>query len=417
MSSHPFPLAQRMVIDLLGPLVGARGKIGFHHLGPLEAFMYHLWIHRANVEERLRGVRAALLLLERSFDERPGIIAPIAYATFDKLGRVQMEIFGLVPEAWNGSAQQPDARFRPLLNLYAALYERLYPLLAAPLIAADAVLRTGEDPQTLIRNDGRVHPTTVERMETARDYPPGLLTGGLDRHLRNSIGHGRYDVLSRDRIRMEDRDPRTGEMTWGPHEFSYRELRERVFELYLTCETLLATLVMFDVNNHEVIRARGYASPAQLRPRLDVIEATMWAWASGYGFRLEEVREQDNQTLFMKLRITGERQEHPAEILVGGSRGARRYLQDSRTEDVPTSRQVYGLLQVTLDMHDTYDVVVVETLKQDGSAAGRLVVDRAARQEIFEGLRSFDEVRRLSAEDTLIDETMPVIFTDSPRPA
>src|SRR2546427_5557131 len=220
-----FPIARRMVFDLLGPLMSVQGKIGFHHLEPLEGFMYRLWLQRANMKDRLRALRAALLLLQRAFDERPGIIALVVYRTIDRIGLVQMEIFGLTPDAWAGRAEQPDSRFRPLLNLYTALYERLYPLVASPLVVADAMLRTRDDPETLIRSDGRVHPKTVERMETARDYPAGLLTTGLNNHLRNSIAHGRYEVLARDRIRMEDRDPRTGELTWGPHELSYRELR------------------------------------------------------------------------------------------------------------------------------------------------------------------------------------------------
>jgi len=173
-----------MVIDLLGPLMSVRGQIRFQHLGPLEDFMFALWLQRADIEERLRALRAALNLLQRGFDERPSLIAPIVYSAFDRLSRVQMDVFALAREAWKNDAQEPDARFRPLLNLYTTLYERFYPVLIAPVIAADAVLRTGEDPTELIRDDGRVRLTLVERLETARDYPPGLLTSGLNRHLQ-----------------------------------------------------------------------------------------------------------------------------------------------------------------------------------------------------------------------------------------
>jgi hypothetical protein len=417
MASHPFPLARRMVIELLGPLMGARSKIQFQHLGTLEGFMFRVWRSQDLDRDPMQGLRASLLLLERAFDERPGIIAPLVYSTSDRLGPVQMEIFELERQARDGLEELPDARFRPLLGLYTALYERFYPLLAAPLVAADAVLRTGEDPVKLIAADGRVSAWTVGKMETAWDYPPGLITGGVDRHLRNSISHGRYNVLSRERIRMEDRDPKTGALTWGPHEFSYRDLRKIVFEFHLTCETLLATLVMFDVNNHEVIRERNFASPAEMRPRLDIIQSTMRAWAAGYGFRVEKMQESDAETLSMRLQVVGEREDHPADIFAGGPDWSRRYIENIHTEDVPISRQVYGLIQVTLDMHDTYRVLSVDVLKADGTSAGRLVVDRDARQHIFEGKQPLEQVRRVATEDTLIDETMPVILKDSPRPA
>jgi hypothetical protein len=405
-----------MVIDLLGPLISVRGQIRFQHLGPLEDFMFALWLQRADLEERLRALRAALNLLQRGFDERPALIAPIVYSTFDRLARAQMDVFALAREAWRGDAEKPDARFRPLLNLYATLYERFYPILIAPVISADAVLRTGENPADLIRDDGRVRLTAVERLETVRDYPPGLLTSGLNRHLRNSISHGRYDVLSRDRIRTEDRDPRTGELTWGPHELTYSELHGQVFDLNLTCRTLLATLVMFDVNNHDVIRARGYANPAEGRPRLDIIEATMQHWTDAYGFVLEEVREDNDRTLYMRFRVSGNRQERPVEIVLGGVGPVRRFIEDVTTEDVAISGQVYGVLQVSLDMHDTYEVVIVEVRREDGTDAGRLVVDRAARQAIFEGNYKFDAVRRVATEDTLSEDLMPVILRDTPRP-
>ncbi len=215
---------------------------------------------------------------------------------------------------------------------------------------------------------------------------------------------------------MEDRDPRTGELTWGPHEFSYRELHTQVFDLNLTCRTLLPTLVMFDVNNHDVIRARGYATAPEGRPRLDIIEATMRHWTDGYGFVLEEVREDNDKTLYMRFRISGDRQEHPSEIILGGAGRTRRFIEDVTTEDVAISRQVYGVLQLSLDMHDSYEVVIVEVRRENGADAGRLVVDRAARQAIFEGNVGFDDVRRVATQDTLSDDLMPVILRGTPRP-
>lgn len=407
-----------MVVELLGPLVGARGKIQFHHLRPLEDIMFHLWIFHVNTREWMRRVRAALFLLENCFNNHPRQIAPIVSDTISRLGPVHVEVFGLGRDAWEStSAEEPDRRFRPLLELYSCLYERFYPLLAAPLVAANALIHSKADPRSLIADDGRVRHGVVEDLETRRAYPRGLLTGGLDRHLRNSISHGRYDVLSRDAIRMEDRNPHTGQVTWGPHVFTYYDLRERVFKLHVTSEALLTTLIMFDVNNHQVIRERGYVEPRQRRMRLDIAQATVGHFAEIHGFRCEEVTQVDPDTLRIRVRISGEREDQPGEIIVGGPGWGRRYVEDVRTEDSPIRRQAYGLLQTTLDVHDTYQLVVLEIIMGDGGTAGRVVADRPIRQHIFEGEMSIEEIRGLLAEDTLPDEMMPVIIRGVPRPA
>lgn len=413
-----FPISQRMVIELLGPLVGARGKIQFHHLGPLEDLMYHLWMFCVDIRQWVRRVRAALFLLENGFNTHPRQIAPTVADTMSRLGPVQMEVFGLGKDAWESAqATEPDRRFRSLLELYSCLYERFYPLMAAPFVAANALLQATADPGSLIAEDGRVHHAVVEDLEARRGYPRGLLTGGLNRHLRNSISHGRYDVLSRDAIRMEDRNPHTGQVTWGPHVFEYHELRERVFELQVTSESLLAALIMFDVNNHQVIRERGYVEPRRRRMRLDIAQAIFAQFAEIHGFRCEGVAETDLETLTMRVAVFGEREDQPGEIIVGGHGWARRYVEQVRTEESPIRRQAYGLLQMTLDVHESYKLVVLEVSREDGSPAGRILADREARQHIFEGKLSIEEIRALLAEDTLPDGTMPVIIRGIPRPA
>lgn len=411
-------MSRRWVIDLLGFLISARGKIQFHHLRSLEDIIYHLWISGVDQHEWVRRVQAALFLLEGGFNMHPREIARIYYDTVRELTPIQMEVYGLAGEVWSSNdAKEPDRRFGPLLGLYSCLYERFYPLLTAPFIAADALLRTKTKLQELISGEGRVRPSIVEKLEVDRGYPRGLLTAGLERHLRNSIAHGRYKVLSRELIQMEDRDPRSGRITWGPHVFDYYELRERVFQFQFTCEGLLTALIMFDVNNHQVIRERGFVTPRQLRRRLDIAEVILQGFAEAHGFHCEEVTEPDFNTLKIKVRISGERREHPEEILVGGSGWARRYTLEVRTEESPIRNQAYGLLQTTLDIHDSYGLVILEVLNTDGSFAGKVVADWPARQQIFERKKPIEEVRSLLTEDTLPDEAMPVVIRGIPRPA
>ena len=189
-----------------------------------------------------------------------------------------------------------------------------------------------------------------------------------------------------------------------------------MFQFHLTCEALLATLIMFDVNNHQVISARGFVTPRQLRLRLDIVEATLKHFAETLGFDCEEVTEPNPDSLNIKVKISGERNEGPSEIFIGGSGWTRRYIEDRRTEESPIRNQAYCLLQTTLDVHESYDSVILEVFRADGSSAGRIIADRTTRKQMYEGEKPIEEIRTLLDEDTLPDETMPVIISDVPRP-
>lgn len=403
-------------MDLFGPLMGPRAKLQANHVLYLEYLVHQLLSWNIDADEWKRRVRAALLLLENGFSSQPHQIAPITYDSMESSVPMQAELSELLKDVRESAETgEPDRRFRPLRELYLFLYERLYSLIIAPFVAASSLLQSHTDLQRLIRKDGRVSPKDVKKLESIRRLPSGFWTEGLNNHLRNSIGHGLYEVLSRDSIRMEDRNPRTGQVTWGPHVFVYRELREHVFQLLVTCEVLIATLTMFDVNHHQLIFERGFAPHTPRRMRPDIVKEIITGLAEPYGFRCEEVVERDPQTLEIRVKVSGERMEEQIEILVGGVGGASRYIEDVRTEDSPIRRQAYSLLKTTLEAHYIYEVVILEVEKEDGNAAGRIIADREARQYIFEE-KPIEEVRALLSEDTLPDDTMPVIIRGVPRP-
>jgi len=320
-----------------------------------------------------------------------------------------MEVHQVAQDAWEATdAEMPDRRFRPLLDLYLCLYERFYPLLAAPLVAAHVLLDGKAPVSEFLEADGRVRLRTVEKLEVDRGYPRGLLTGGLSRHLRNSIAHGRYVVLSRDGIQMEDRDQK-GTVTWGPVTYVYYELREQVFGLLSTCEALLTTWILFDVNNAEVIRARGYVVPTRRPLRLDVLTAHIKVFAGLHGFVCKSVAERTPNELIIRLRIGGERADTPEEIYVGGEGWVNRYRRQVTTEDAPVRNQVYSVLQYCHSGLESYARVTVELEGSDAAILGKIVTEQAARSEIFAAQKSIEEVRALLNEDSLPEGTMPVI--------
>lgn len=419
MHSENFPLAERMVVDLFGPLIGARGKLQQQHMWALQGMMQPYWSMEAEgKKEWLQRVRAALHLLENGCNMHPKELAPLVYDNLEQIGPIQMEISNLTKEMWvseQSESNNPDKRFGAILGLYATLYEKFYPILVAPLIAADALLRTKVPIDQLIHPNGRAKHKAIEDLEIGRNYPRGLLTDGLQRHMRNSISHRHFKILSSEMIRMEDRKPATGKITWGPVDYIHSDLRDFVLKFLYTCDALVAALIIFDANNNEVLTTRGFIKHKPRRMRLDIAEIHFRSFAEVMGFSLISMREIDFSTLEVTIKILGERQESPEEIYVGGKGWAKHYTRKVHTEEIHVRNQVYGLIQHTLNIHDAYEWLVLILLRSDDSRAGVVKSDRTTRQAIFEGKNPIVEVRALVSEDTLPEEKMPVVLRELPK--
>ena len=173
---------------------------------------------------------------------------------------------------------------------------------------------------------------------------------------------------------------------------------------------------MFDVNNHSSFKERGYLPPRQNGVRADLAEAMMRKTAESIGFELQSWQQEPDCALRMSVKVSGYREHGPSNIVAGSAgKVSARYLMDVRTEEVPLSRQVYSLLQLTLDWHGSYQSVLVEVAHEDGTPGGRLNTNRAARQAIFEAALPFQAVREMADEDTLSDALMPVVIRGIPR--
>ncbi len=84
---------------------------------------------------------------------------------------------------------------------------------------------------------------------------------------------------------------------------------------------------MFDVTKGEIIRERGFVTPRQRRLRLDIAKATIEYLAGLHGFSCQEVSEPEPDNMKIKIKISGEREEHPGEIIVGGTGWGRKFVE------------------------------------------------------------------------------------------
>ena len=95
-----FPIARRMVLDQLGHLFRPGAQIGSHHMGPLEHFMYRLWV-RGGASDWCQAVAASNSLLERAFDEHTSTFGPIWNELADAAGAALVGVNRIAPSAWS----------------------------------------------------------------------------------------------------------------------------------------------------------------------------------------------------------------------------------------------------------------------------------------------------------------------------
>lgn len=407
------------MIELIADVVPAsRAKIQLHHVGPLEALLYRaLWLFkepRARFHDR---VRAAFRTLEDGFDADGAEFGRVFGDTLDRMGPLQQTEHNLHEDAWGVSKTDPDRRFRSLLSLYQFTYERYYRSLAASFVVAHALANGDPNPAGPVDTDGRVGLQKIQDLEAGRGIANSALTGGLDNHLRNSTAHGHFDIVGDDQIRMWDQNPRTGRATWGPHEFSYWDLRTRVYALSVTSIVLLVALVLFDLAYGRTLRERGWMAVTLQRRRTDVLKSALEEMAEVHGFTVTSVTQNDS-LLTIGLQVLG--QEMPSQIsqiVEGRSGGRRTFLQKIETRFAPAWKQVYGFLQTTFDLHGGYDTVEV-TLGSSGAAEdlGRLRAPVKARLAMVDSDATAEDLRAKMEEDSLRDTLIPVVLRSPPQP-
>lgn len=379
---------------------------------PLEHFMYRRWAGGQSVRAWCQRVAAANSLIERAVDEHLSTFGPLWNDLAGSPGNLNTDTQRLAMVAWRTpGADTPDARFRPLRELYLALYEASYRTDAAVFVVADSLLGD-RDASKLVDADGKVHAAELQKLETRRDLPPGLLTDGFNHHIRNSISHSRFEVLSIDEIKMWDRRPGGRGFSWGPEVLTHTELHSLVFDFLSTCEALVAAKIFFDVNNGGMLRDRGYLVSGPRRFRLDVAKQRLGFYAEMMGFECVAVEEGEGNALYAKLRVRGERVEHPEQIFAGGYGN---FVVDVETHDVPIRLQLYSLVQCTWQLFETYDQGVFEVADSDDAPLGRLVVDAVHLAALRDMVFSADEFRQRLPEDSLPDDSMPVVIRSPAR--
>lgn len=406
-----FPLGPRWAAELMAEVLPASrvGNITIGHRDQVAAQLVRVvWERSGDLADIILRVKVAYGILDRAFDQDPEQMARVIDETWARLGELQERESSLSHDVHGASKDNLEAKFGSLLELYEFTTEQYYRTLLAPYVAADAMVRTHEPIQRLIDVDGRVPAASGTALESGRGIGAGMLSGGVNRHLRNSAAHHRNSILDDNHIRLWDTDK--GQYTWGPVEWTWWELRTSVYVLSNTCSVLLLGLGVFDIANGRTIRERGWGVNDRPRPRRrDIVKSELNGMAAVHGFDVEEVRIADDGALAVTIRVKGDTMpEQDVEIRTSGG---GQLFQHVRTVWGPLRKQVYGLIQTTFDVHGGYDLVRVSVLARDGKTSlGAVEMPVGEREALINGKEDVDAIRQRLALDSLADEKVPVII-------
>lgn len=410
-----FPLSDRWATELIAyvvPLSAARAALPPQRAAIANLLYRMHMLCGATLEATHRRVMAGYTLLNSAFIKDPAATARIVNSTFERLGELQQRESGLFGRAWNANKRDLEEYFGSQFVLYDMTYERFYRTLASPYVVADAITRTGQSTDEFMDADGRVGPQRLAAVEAARGLVAGTLSEGVDSHLRNAAAHHQYDVIGPDRVRVWDQDPRSRKVTWGPHEWSFWDMRERVHLLSNTGYALLLGIAMFDLAHRGVIYSRFQEDTTHRRRRRDVIESELNEPAHLHGFSVVSVDEEASELLIVKLRVVGRTEaKQDRQIFTGGGNGpGAMYLQRVETLYAPLARQVLGLVQMSLDSHVAFQLLRVVVQDKDGKTAlGEITLSAEQRGKTISE-ETWEQVLASVQHHTLADRVIPVII-------
>jgi hypothetical protein len=411
-----FPLSGRWALELIARVVppSAAGAVPLQSQQAIGGLLERMFMFTgASAPETLRRVTAAFTLLDAAFAKDPSATTVVIRGAWDRLDELQRRETGLFRNAWEADERDLEERFGTLFALFEMTYERFYRTLAGPYVVADAITRSGQSSSEFLDAEGRVGAQRLAKVEAERGLPLGLLSEGVDSHLRNAAAHHQYDVLDADRVRVWDQDPRSRQVTWGPQELTYWETRTAVYRLSNTAYVLLLGLSLFDIAHGRVMAMRfATAPPRRRRHRRDVIEASMQGAALLHGFSLLAVDEEARDTLHVKLQVLGRTEvDQELQIMSGGGAGpGAYYVQRVETRYSPLARQVLGLVQMCIDLHVAFTRLHVSVVDKDGATRlGELPLTDAHRELVLAGA-TWEAVLASVPDHTLAAMDIPVVL-------
>lgn len=373
-----------------------------------------------------RTARASYSFLEQGNKVKHKDIAQQFALVIDEIIPASNDSAKAGSEASQEPESNPDSRIKKYLEFYKVMYERLLPIICSTIIYAFGISKNSKEKAFIPMDDGKVSLKAIDKMEKLLHYPENRLAIGINSHIRNAYAHENYKILDGARVELWDINPNTRKLTWGPEIWTLQQLITLCDELWVNSLGITCALVLYDVNNRQIVAERGWVSPAKPPPlREGELKNTIDSIVDKLGFYLKDIKVSPNFiSLTLSTKSKGINQE--SKLMLGYENHVRLFKIPMWYEEKRIIDQLVIFLHRIIPYVEPDIKISIQVLSSNGEPLGALITDLptiinlnlvSIKPEIVEGIRHIFKRDTLQDCVTFVEkEGAPKFVGISPSP-
>ncbi len=146
-----------------------------------------------------------------------------------------------------------DTKIKRLLSFYKELYERLMPVLFAPILVSLWLSSKKKSFQYKIDQEGKASLAQLKKIQYDWTAQRKQLALGLNEHLRNAYSHENYRINDDGSVEIWDIDPRTGKYSKYPETYTFEQIKAESEDLWKNAIGIINAWILFAINNRKII--------------------------------------------------------------------------------------------------------------------------------------------------------------------
>lgn len=303
-----------------------------------------------------------------------------------------------------------DTRIKQYLEYYKVMYERLMPLICAPVVYAFGITKNVQDKDFIPKSDGKIKLRALSKMEKIFVYQDNRLAIGLNSHVRNAYAHENYTILDDAKVELWDQ-------SWGPEVWSLDQLIELCDKLWVNALGITCALAIYDINNRKIVTERGWVVSIKLpKLRREEIKTVIDTNSNELGFYLKDCSGlSNNLSLTLSTKPKGIDQE--SKLYLGYENYVELFKIPTWYEEKRVIDQLIIMLYRLIPYFDSKSKVSIKVISWDDKSLGVLKTDFSTLiglQLMAFNPKTVENIRHLFKVDTLADCTTFVEKKDEP---
>ena len=361
-----------------GDLLDNQSLITLYERSLLEAiFEQIMWFGRNRDEYTNfeRTSRAAYYFLDQGSKEKYESVAAQLVVTHDKIIPAINNSISAKNSAEKSPDDDPDKKIVEYLQYYKTLYERLLPIICAPIVYSFSIYKHIDNSTFIPRKDGQINLTSISKMDQYLTYSENRLSIGLNSHIRNAFSHEYYTILDNSQVKLWDINPWTKKYSWGPEVWHLSALVSLCDQLWVNSLGITCALVIYYINNHNIIERLDYKSrPEPYHLRRGELELLVDYVAEELGFYLREVSASaTNVSIILSTKTKGIDQD--SELYLGFEKYTQLFKIPMWSEEARVIDQLATMLYLLTPYFDIQTDIHVKIVSIEDEILAELVTD------------------------------------------